>query len=67
MQLAERGDRERRILINELVNAVRVHSDRLQVEIAGAPPLTVLLEEVGLRGPGTRIDVSEGGLEPPRT
>ncbi len=61
------NDRERRILVNELVNAVRVHTDRLQVEIAGAPPLTVLLEEVGLRGPGTGISVSEGGLEPPRT
>ena len=59
------NERERRILINEIVDKVIVHADRLQVAIHGAPLLTVTLDELGLRS-GTRIDVSEGGLEPPR-
>ena len=54
------NDSERRTLVNEIIENVIVHSDRLQVTIHGAPPLTVTLEEVGLRTqPGTRIDVSE--------
>lgn len=61
------NERERRTLITQAVQRVILQPDRLQVEIAGAPPLTVLLEEVGLRGPGIGNGVSEGGLEPPRT
>ena len=57
---------EKRTLVNELVECVIVHPDRLQVAINGAPPLTVDFEEVGLRPAGTRNDVSKGGLEPPR-
>ncbi len=61
------NDRERKQLVNEIIEAVIVYPDRLQVTINGAPPLTVALSEVGLREPlGTRPDVSKGGLEPPR-
>ena len=69
------NDRERKLLINEIIEAVIVHPDRLQVAINGAPPITVAFGEVGLRemqrpplqAAGTSIDVSKGGLEPPRT
>lgn len=66
-------DGERRKLVNELVDAVIIHADHLEVAIHGAPPIKVLLGEVGLRETqrsgtcGTGPDVSEGGLEPPRT
>ena len=64
----EATDREKRLLINEVVESVIVHPDRLQVSISGAPLLTVALSEVGLREPdGMRPDVSEGGLEPPHS
>lgn len=69
------NDRERRLLVNEIIDAVIVHPDRLQVAVNGAPPITVAFGEVGLReterpperAAGTSIDVSKGGLEPPRT
>ena len=69
------NDRERKILVNEIIDAVIVHPDRLQVAINGSPLLTVRFDEVGLReaqqppleAAGTRIGVSKGGLEPPRT
>ena len=57
---------ERRVLIEELVEAVVVFPDHLEVQVAGAPPLNVTLAEVGLRVGGTESVVSEGGLEPPR-
>jgi hypothetical protein len=65
---------EKRSLVEDLVEAVVIHPDRLVVEVAGAPPLLVTLAEVGLRADraresrtsGTRSSVSEGGLEPPR-
>lgn len=71
----EATDGELRILISEMIDAVIVHPDRLQVAINGAPPLTVALHEVGLRetqqppvgAAGMGFVVSEGGLEPPRT
>jgi DNA invertase Pin-like site-specific DNA recombinase len=53
---------ERRVLIEDLVEAVVIHPDRLQVLVNGAPPLNVTLAEVGLRDPGTKTSVSEGGL-----
>ena len=40
---------ERRELVEELVQAVHVFPDHLEVEITGAPRLNVLLSEVGLR------------------
>ncbi len=57
---------ERRILVEELIEAVVVFPDHLEVQVVGAPPLNVTLAEVGLRDSGTERSVSEGGLEPPR-
>ena len=60
-------ERERRKLVNELVEPVVIHADRLEVRLHETPAITVLFSEVGLReGSGTRPSVSEGGLEPPR-
>jgi len=53
---------ERRVLIEELVEAVVVFPDHLEVQVAGAPPLNVTLAEVGLRERGTEPVVSEGDL-----
>jgi len=49
---------ERRILVEDLVDSVRFYPDRLTVQVAGAPPILVTLEEVGLH-PGSRPVVSE--------
>ena len=43
-------DRERRVLVEELVEWVTVFPDHLEVTVAGAPALNVRLEEVGLKG-----------------
>ena len=51
---------EGRVLVEDLVDAVLIHPDRLVVEISGAPPLLVTLAEVGLRDVGTRSSMSEG-------
>jgi hypothetical protein len=53
---------ENRIPIEELIDAVVIHPDHLQVLVNGAPPLNVILAEVGLRDPGTKTSVSEGDL-----
>lgn len=42
---------ERRTLLDELLAAVTVLPDRLVVEMHGAPPLQVALDEVGLKSP----------------
>ena len=52
--------------MEELIEAVAVQADRLEVTVVGAPPPIVRPEEVGLRPAGTGPVVSEGGLEPPR-
>lgn len=39
---------ERRVLIDELIEAVDVHDDHLEVTVKGAPRLNVTLAEVGL-------------------
>ena len=57
---------ERRVLVEELIEAVMIHADRLEVTVAGAPPLIVRPGEVGLRDPGTGPVVSKMGLEPTR-
>ena len=57
---------ERRVLVEELIEAVTIHADRLEVTVAGAPPLIVQPGEVGLRDPGTGPLVSKMGLEPTR-
>jgi hypothetical protein len=41
-------DQERRILIEELLEAVTVFPDHLEVAVHGAPTINVLLSEVGL-------------------
>jgi len=61
----EATDRERRVLIEDLLDAVYVHPDHLRVVACGAPPLKVELTEVGLRPPaGMGLCVSEGRSEP---
>ena len=52
---------ERRTLVEDLVDAVRIYPDRLTVQIAGSPPILVTLDEVGL-APGCKPVVSEAGL-----
>ncbi len=44
-----RTDQERWVLVEELVEAVIVHPDRLRVTVAGAPSLNVRCSEVRLR------------------
>jgi hypothetical protein len=39
---------ERRVLIDEMIEAVDVHDDHLEVTVRGAPKLNVTLAEVGL-------------------
>lgn len=46
------NDAERRVLVEELIESVVIHADRLEVTVTGAPPLLVELDEVGLK-PGT--------------
>ena len=51
------------MLIEELIESVTIHADRLEVTVTGAPPLLITPGEVGLQDPGTGSLVSEGGLE----
>jgi len=44
---------ERRVLIEELVEAVTIFPDHLEVKVAGAPKLNVRLGEVGLKESAT--------------
>jgi hypothetical protein len=61
------NDRERRVLIEELIETVTIHADRLDVTVAGAPALLVTLDEVGLRFFGTGGLVSEHRVARSRT
>ena len=45
-------EQERRVLVEELVEAVGVYPDHLEVTVMGAPPLNVLYGEVGLKESG---------------
>ena len=56
---------ERRALVEDLIDSVRVYPDRILVEVAGAPAFTIALDEVGLTQ-GCKPVVSEAGLEPAR-
>jgi len=56
----EATDKERRVLVEELVEAVAFFPDHLEVTIAGAPKLNVGLSEVGLKEPESRT-VGVGG------
>lgn len=61
--LEEADDLERRILIEDLIEADYIYPDHLRVVACGAPPLRVELTEVGLRpAAGMRTLVSEGDL-----
>ncbi|HEY5266819.1 MAG TPA: recombinase family protein [Acidimicrobiales bacterium] len=62
---SEATEAERRVLVEDLVDEIRIYPDQITVQVAGAPPILVTLDEVGLRG-GTRSMVSETGLEPTR-
>ncbi len=57
--------KERRALVEDLIDSVRIYPDQLTVQVVGAPPIIVALDEVGLRG-GIKTVVSEAGLEPAR-
>ena len=46
----ETTDRERRILVEELVENIAIFPDHLEVSITGAPKMNVTLQEVGLTG-----------------
>ena len=56
---------ERRVLVEDLIDSISLYPDRLTVQVAGAPPILVTLEEVGLHA-GSKPVVSEAGLEPAR-
>ena len=58
-------DSERWSLVKDLVDSVCIFPDRLTVQVAGAPPFIVALNEVGLKQTGITV-VSEAGLEPAR-
>ena len=47
---SEATEQERRVLVEELVAAVFIFPDHLEVAVSGAPRLNVLLSEVGLTG-----------------
>lgn len=57
-------DSEQRTLSNELIDSIYFYPDRLTVQVVGAPPILVELDEVGLRA-GSRSVVSEARREPP--
>jgi site-specific DNA recombinase len=61
----EANAKERRIIVQDLVESICLYPDMLTVQVAGAPPIVVTLDEVGLRA-GIRSVVSEAGLEPAR-
>jgi hypothetical protein len=51
--------RERRSLVEDLIDSVRIFPDTLTVQMVGAPPIIMTLDEVGLHGGITPV-VSEG-------
>jgi len=56
---------ERRTLVEDLVDSVCIYPDRITVQVAGAPPFTVALDEVGLTR-GCIPVTSEARREPSR-
>ena len=53
-------DEERRVLVEELVEWIKVFPDHLEVKVNGAPVLNVLYGEVGFKVPEI---VGVGGLD----
>jgi hypothetical protein len=45
---SEADDKERRVLIDELLDRIIVYPDHLEVVVHGVPKINVLLSEVGL-------------------
>jgi len=63
----EATDKERRVFLNELLDAVFFFPDHLEVSVAAAPRLNIALSEVGMKGVST---VGVGGgtrYKTPRT
>ena len=56
-------DTERWTLVKDLVDSISIYPDRLTVQVAGAPPFVVALDEVGLKKGGITV-VSEARREP---
>jgi hypothetical protein len=54
---------ERRTLIDEMIEAVEVHDDHLEVTLRGAPKLNVTLAEVGLGRQGEDWSCRRGDLD----
>ena len=48
---AEANERERRILVENLVEWIKVFPDHLEVKVAGSPQINVTFDEVGLKVP----------------
>ena len=63
--MGEATEAERRVLVEELIEAIASFPDHLQVTVAGTPPLNVTLAEVGMRQ--LQIGGVEGGTFPPMT
>lgn len=61
---AEADDRERRVLVENLVEWIKVFPDHLEVKVVGSVVLNVLLSEVGLKVPE---NVGVGGPTRTRT
>ncbi len=57
---SEATEQERRVLVEELVDRLAIFPDHLEVTIAGAPRLNVLLSEVGLREKVQNVGVGGG-------
>jgi hypothetical protein len=54
------ADTERRTLLDEFVPHINVYADHLEVEIRGAPKLSVALHEVGLHSSVENTGVGGG-------
>jgi cell division septum initiation protein DivIVA len=60
--LTEATAEEKRILVEDLVDSVFIYPDQITVQVSGAPPILVALEEVGLTQ-GCKPVVSEAVRE----
>ena len=58
-------DKERRVLVTDLLDAIYIYSDQMAVQVVGAPPITVLPEEVGLRGSRPVVSETRSQHSPP--
>jgi hypothetical protein len=49
---------EGQVLINDLIDSIHIYPDLVTVQVVGAPPIKITLEEVGLVA-GSKTVVSE--------